>query len=113
MAGPNFSVNHGQEFEFENPEQIERWLKVGYVEVVEIPGGGRRLENAGARTARTDAPADPKPATGTTEQASTGEGTPTTEGAKPAADSGSPKDESPKTKPASKPSTKPSGKSKK
>jgi len=98
MAGPNFSVSHGQEFEFENTEQIERWLKAGYVEVVEIPGGGRRLENAGARTARTDAGSEPS------STAAAGEGV-KTEGSTDA-----PKDESPKTKPTEKPTEKPSGK---
>lgn len=99
MAGPNFSTAPGQEFEFENPEQIERWLKAGYVEVVEIPGGGRRLENAGARTSHADTPGQPAtaPVTG---QPATGEG------AKADADSGKPKDESPKSKPAAKPSSK-------
>lgn len=99
MAGPNFSVNHGQEFEFENQEQIGRWLAAGYVEVVEIPGGGRRLENAGARTARTDAGSEStssKPA----EQAATGEG------AKTEGDGGKTKDEAPKTTPAAKPTGK-------
>lgn len=111
MAGPNFSVQPNQEFEFDNEAQIQRWLAVGYVEVVGIPGGGRRLENAGARTARTDAPGDATPAAGTSEQASTADGTPKTEDAKPAAEGGSAKDDSPKSKPAAKPSGK--GKSKK
>lgn len=65
MAGPNFSVSYGQEFEFENQEQIDRWLAAGYVEVVGIDDRARnerrdpaadagRASDASTSSAETD-----------------------------------------------------------